>query len=159
MKDMYTASTEIKKQKGRIRFNIFDVLIILLIVAGVFLILYKAGVFGTAGAVETTATVSFVIGDESGIRDTTAAYFNAGDSVYLTSYVGKGVSPVGTILSAGIRPHTEERLIDGEAVTYTYPTAPPTKVEVSGTMRLKGTYADGGFYIDGKQFAVAGSQI
>ena len=156
---MYTTSVEIKRPKPRIRFNIFDVLIILLLIAGVLLILYRAGIFGTSVSFETTATVSFVIGDESGIRDATATYFNVGDSVYLTSSVGKGVSPVGTILSLGTRPHTEERVIDGATVTYTYPSASPTKVEVSGTMKLTGTYGDGGFYIGGRQFAVAGSRI
>ncbi len=159
MKDMYTTSTDIKRPRLPARFNVLDILIILIIIAGILLVLYKSGVFGNTDAVEATATVSFVIGAESGIRDTTAQYFNEGDSVFLTSSVGPGVSPVGTITSVKTSVHTEERLIDGEAVTYSYPSDAPTKVEVSGTIRFTGTYADGGFYIGGKQFAVTGGQI
>ncbi len=158
-KDMFSTSTDIKKPRLPAKFNIVDILIILLVVAGIVLLLFRLGAFGTVNAVDTAAVVSFVIGDESGIRDTTAAYFNAGDEVYLTSSVGAGVSPVGKIVSVGVSPHREERLINNEAVTFTYPSDPPTKVEVSGTIRFSGTYADGGFYIGGKQYAAAGSQI
>lgn len=159
MKEMYTTSTEIKRSRLPAKFNILDILVILILIAGVVLILFRSGVFGSTNAVDTTATVTFVIGAESGIRDSTAQYFSEGDSVFLTSTVAAGAAPVGTIVSLKTSPHTEERLIGDETVTYTYPTESPTKVEVSGTMRFSGTYADGGFYIGGKQFAVVGSQI
>lgn len=131
------------------RFNIFDVIIIVLILASIGAMVARAHYTANAKKNYAAADVEFSV---LGVSDVTANAIISGQTVYLVD----NDSSIGQILSVEVVP-SKTTVEDAEGKLIELPH--PDKKDVRGVALLSGIYTDDGFMIDGKYPASAGKTI
>lgn len=142
------ASKTDTKNSG-VRFNIFDVIIIFLVLACIAAIVIRA--YFTANIKEdfTSATVEFSV---IGVSENTAASFHPARKIYLAS----GDDEIGSIDDVTYGPSAIYAVdSSGKPVSAFH----PDKKDVHGTATLYGLWTDDGFMINGTVLALAGKTV
>lgn len=143
----------VKPAKNRLKPNVIDFLIILVIIGIVVSMALRTGVVEqvvpTAKKLET-AEVSFLIQD---INDNSGAYFQIGDEFYSPAMV----MDMGTLTSVQIMP-AEAFITDLEGnLIKTY--SNNGRIDVRGTMECEGTFSDAGFLLGGTMYIAPGGTV
>lgn len=137
-----------KKTQG-VRFGIFDVIIILLVLAVIGAIATRAYFISNIKSDYVTAEVGFTV---YGVSDSSADAFQSGKKIYLSETDGM----IGTMGEFSISPalvYAEDA--DGKLVALSH----PDKKDVTGVASLVGLATEDGFMIDGKVLASVGKTL
>ncbi len=136
-------------KKSGARFNIFDVIIIFIVLACIAAIIVRA--YFTANIKDdfTTAKVEFSV---ISVSEGTASSFHTSRKIYLSS----SGDEIGTIDEVAYAP-SEIYALDaaGKPVSASH----PDKKDVHGTATLYGIWTDDGFMINGTILALAGKTV
>lgn len=135
--------------KEKARLNIFDVLIIFVIVACIAAIGVRIYFTSHANISPDTVEITYEV---YGISEDNAAEFIQGKKIYLQS----NDAEVGRIESATVSPAAIEAVDDDGSITTAND---PYKFTVRGTMTLTGKMSDGGFAVGGQAYISLGSPL
>lgn len=136
------------KTTKKAKLNLFDVILIVAVVAVLAAVLLKITYFDKNEAVEDRVTVGFTVCD---IMNETATAAKSGN-VYL-----RDDTVVGTVNSASIR-QSEVYLTDTDGKIVRYAT-PLDKKDLVGKMTLSGIAKNTGFFVGGKQRITVGATL
>ncbi len=144
-----------KKKNSKMRFNIIDLVIVVLILAcivGVYLRSISVKDLDTEETLDT-AQISFLVQD---IRYTSADFFIGGEKVYTKEdglKIGEFMKGYFVITPA------EDYVTDhkGNTVKVTYPEN--TRIDVKGKILSEGKWTDGGFLVGGNTYIAAGKEM
>ena len=140
-------STETKKSGAR--FNIFDVIIIVALLACIAAVVVRA--YFTANIKDdfSTAKIEFTV---TGVSQYTASAFHADRKLYLAS----NDDEIGTVTSAS---YSSSKFYAEDATGNLVALSHPEKKDIYGTATLYGIWTDDGFMINGTILASAGKTI
>ena len=137
---------------GRLKPNIIDFLIVIVVIGAI------AGIFMRTGVVEQVvinnslekARVTFLIQD---INEASGNYFHIGDRFYATTYA----TDMGPLESAQIMPaEAYISTIDGQMIqTFSN----NKRIDVRGTFVVEGRFGDEGFLLSGVNYIAPGSTL
>lgn len=141
-------------KKGNARFNIIDLVIIVVAaacIAGVLLRHFSLKNADT-GEVAENARISFLV---QNIRYTSADFFVGGDGVYCDD---DGIK-LGEFMKGFTITPAEEYVTDynGKTIKVNYPEN--TRIDVRGTILSEGKWRDGSFFVDGNKYIAAGKNL
>ncbi len=143
---MATSNTK----KTGVRFNIFDVLIILAVLACIAAIGVRAYFLATTEEQMQTARVEFVV---KSVSDVTAEAFS---KQYSTLYLTSTDKEIGTIINA----YYSAAVVDAETADGTIVRAlHPDKLDIYGFANLSGVWSEDGFLIGGTTLASVGNTV
>lgn len=134
--------------KNKVRFNIFDIIIILAVIASIAAVVLKVAYFDKHNDISEHVIVNFTVYD---IMDNTAASASKGN-VYLTN----GDSLIGEIISAEVETNKIYIEEDGVAKPHDNPLG---KKNLHGRIKFAGISSETGFFIDGKTKITVGSVL
>ncbi len=144
------------------KFQILDVVIILLIIAMLVGIYFRYNVFEMFGDFQNQndAQLTFTV---TNIKDSTRHYINIDDVVYFKSD-GKVLGSImesadNSDIALNFKPASETFIKDsGEIITVNYPSN--TRINADGKIKCKGTFSDDGtFLLDGATYLSAGQSV
>lgn len=130
--------------KNKVRFNIFDIIIILAVIASIVAVVLKVAYFDKRNDISEHVIVNFTVYD-------IAASASKGN-VYLTN----GDSLIGEIISAEVETNKIYIEEDGVAKPHDNPLG---KKNLHGRIKFAGISSETGFFIDGKTKITVGSVL
>ncbi len=138
--------------KSRLRLNIIDFLIIIVVLGAMVGIAVRAGVVEkvTNRSKLETARISFLIQD---IQESSADYFNAGDEFRSLTHDAF----FGTLESRQIMP--AEAFISDESGHIIKTHSGNNRIDVRGTLLCEGTFTEDGFLLGGTSFIAPNAYI
>jgi len=141
-----------KKAKMKLKPNVIDFLIVLVVIGAVVGIALRSGVVSEIARTDEleTAQISFLILD---INDNSGNYFNVGDSFRSTAYDME----LGVIESVQFMPAEAYIAAEDGRLIKTY--SNNGRIDVRGTMSAKGLFRDVGFLLGGTQYIAPGSTL
>ncbi len=137
-------------KKSGPRFNIFDVLIILAVIACIAAIVLHAYFIKDINENFVLAKVEFTISDIS--QNTASSFCNVHRKIYLQN----GDDEIGTITEATYSP---QKMMVEDAEGKLVEVQHPSKKQVTGTASIKGLWTEDGFMINGTILATVGSTV
>lgn len=138
------------KKKSGAKFNIFDVLIILAVIACIGAIIVRAFFIDDNQESRNRATIRFTVENVSDV--TAQAVCITGKTLYLQ----KDDMQVGTITEASA---SAQKIMAEDANGLLVEALHPDKKQVIGTANLTGTWIEDGFLIGGTYLATVGSTL
>ena len=138
----------VNDSKNKVRFNIFDIIIILAVIASIAAVVLKVAYFDKRNDISEHVIVNFTVYD---IMDNTAASASKGN-VYLTN----GDSLIGETISAEVETNKIYIEEDGVAKPHDNPLG---KKNLHGRIKFAGISSETGFFIDGKTKITVGSVL
>ena len=141
-----------KKTRAKLKPNVIDFLIVLVIIGAVVGIALRSGAVSEIVRSDEleTAQVSFLILD---INDNSGNYFNVGDSFRSTAYEQE----LGVIDSVQFMP--AEAFITSEDGRLIKTYSNNGRIDVRGTMSSKGMFSEVGFLLGGNQYIAPGNTL
>ena len=151
-----------KAERSRVRFNVLDAFIIILVIAAVVGVYFRYSIldFLKSDMNSEKYVITYSIDD---IRYTTPSYFHVDDKVYFAS----NGELFGTLISESenqgvlsIMPASKEFVAsNGDVKNVFYPNS-ESRVTGKGRLVCEGSYNDdGGFFVDGETYVAAGQII